>query len=231
MEKRLIVTISLGIRSWFNDIKPYYELYAKKTNSDFIVINDNFEGDIKSRLRKFEIYKYLDKYDRILFLDDTCIINPNCPDIFELVPPELLGVTCEKPPFYNKYNLLIESLNYYEINNIDAPNNKDYIWFNSGLILFSKFHRNLFNLPENIPIKKIGSYLDQAIFNANRYKYNYPIYDLGLSYNYMGTRISEQKPYKINDVNNIFIYHVTRAWKPSQRNKMFYIILNLIKAI
>ena len=56
--------------------------------------------DIKSRLRRFEIYKYLDKYDRILFLDDTCIISLKCPDIFNIVPQELLGVTCEKPPFF-----------------------------------------------------------------------------------------------------------------------------------
>ena len=39
----------------------------------------------------------------------------------------------------------------------------------------------------------------------------------------MGTRISEQNPFKITDIDNIYIYHVTRAWKPSQRNKMFYV--------
>lgn len=223
--KNLIITISLGNRPWFNKIKKYYENYALKTNSHFIVINDNYQGDINSRIRKFEIVKYLDSYDRILFLDDTCIISPLCPNIFEIVPKSLLGVVCEKPPYYDKINLLKESLNYYNIeNNIQ---NNDYIWFNSGLILFSKCHKDLFNKP-NKQIKKVGNYLDQALFNANRYKYNFPIFDLGLRYNYMGTRIEKQDPYKINDLDNIYIYHVTRAWKPSKREKKFDEILNII---
>ena len=52
MNSNLIITISIGHRPWFNNIKKYYQLYANKTNSDFMVIDDNFQGDIKSRLKK-----------------------------------------------------------------------------------------------------------------------------------------------------------------------------------
>ena len=225
MEKRLIITISLGNRPWFGKIEKYYKLYSKKTNSDFIIINDNYEGDIKSRIRKFEIVKYLDTYDRILFLDDTCIINPKCPNIFDLVDPEYLGVCCENPPFFSKYKNLIESLKYYNVNTNINENN--YVWFNSGLILFSKFHKNLFITPSQ-PIKKIGSYLDQALFNANRYKYNIPFINLGIRYNYMGTLIEKQYPYKFDDITNIYIWHITRAWKNSKRLKKFDAILNVL---
>jgi hypothetical protein len=225
MNSNLIITISIGHRPWFNNIKKYYQLYANKTNSDFMVIDDNFQGDIKSRLKKFEIVKYLDKYDRILFLDDTCIITPNCPNVFNIVPKELLGVICEKPPFFNKYHILKQSLEYYQVS--DNSYEENHIWFNSGFILFSSIHKQLFEIPI-IPIKKIGSYLDQAIFNANRHKYNFPILDLGLRYNYMGTRISEQNPYKINDLDNIYIYHITRAWSPRKRLAKFNEILSIL---
>ena len=99
MKSNLIITVSIGHRPWFNNIKKYYQLYAKKTDSDFIIIDDNYQNDIKSRLKKFDIVKYLDKYERILFLDDTCIITPNCPNVFDLIPKELLGVICENRLF------------------------------------------------------------------------------------------------------------------------------------
>ena len=221
--KLLIVTISLGNRPWFKRVKKLMKLYAKKCGTDFHIINDNYQGDMQSRIRKLDIGNFLDKYDRVLFLDDTVIINPHSPNIFNIVPYNKIGVTLEKEPYYNKKNILINSLNYYQIP-IDIKN--DYIWFNSGVILISKVHKKLFEIP-TIPIKKIGNYVDQAIFNSNRYKHNIPIIDLGLRYNYLGTRIKEEVPYKIDNIDNIYFYHVTRGLNNRQRRRAFNNILGI----
>ena len=223
--KYLIITVSLGHRPWFNRVKKLMKLYSIKCGCDFHVINNNFQGDINSRIRKLEIVDFLDKYERILYLDDTVIINPNSPNIFNIVPENKIGIILENKPYYNKVNILKQSLQYYN-NYIPDVNENNYIWFNSGVILFSKIHKNLFIKPEKL-IKKIGNYVDQAILNSNRYKYNIPYINLGLRYNYLGTRIKTQEPYSINDVDNIYFYHVTRGLANRERKKAFNTILNL----
>jgi hypothetical protein len=225
MTKNLIITISIGNRPWFRKTKLTIINYCNRYDIDFKVITGQYDTDKKIRLRKFEIVKYFNEYDRILFLDDTIIINPISPDLFKLVPYDKVGVLFEKEPFYNKINILKSALKYYEINANVSNNN--YIWFNSGVILASKCHLNLFEIP-NKNIIKIGNYLDQSIFNINRYKYNIPAYDIGLSFNYLGTRISEGIPYKIDDIDNIYFYHVTRAFRNSQRKKIIKKILNIL---
>jgi len=224
--KYLILTVSLGNRPWFKRVKKLMKLYAKKCNSDFHAITDNFQGDLQSRIRKLDVSNYLEKYDRVLYLDDTIIINPYSPNIFDIVPDNMLGIVLEKKPYYNKKDILLQSLRYY---NSHIPKNiteDNYIWFNSGVILASKKHKKIFNKPNKI-IKKIGNYVDQAILNSNRYKYNLPIIDLGLKYNYLGTRITLQDPYKLDDVDNIYFYHVTRGLPNRQRKRAFEKILNI----
>lgn len=225
MTKNLIITISIGNRPWFKKTKRTIINYCKKYNIDFKVVTGQYDTDKKIRLRKFEIVEYFNEYDRILFLDDTIIINPISPNLFNLVPYNQLGVLFEKEPYFDKFNILKSALQYYDVDPNISKNN--YIWFNSGVILASKCHLNLFKIP-NKNIIKIGNYLDQSIFNINRYKYNIPAYDIGLSFNYLGTRISEGIPYKIDDVDNIFFYHVTRAFRSGQRKAIIRKILNIL---
>ena len=225
MSKNLIVTISIGNRPWFRKTKKTINNYCKKYDIEFKVITDQYDTDTKIRLRKFDIVKYFEKYDRILFLDDTLIINPNSPNLFNIVPYNKVGVLFEKEPYFNKLLILKKALTYY--NNLEDVNKDNYIWFNSGVILASKCHKDLFKVP-NKNIIKIGNYLDQSIFNANRYKYNIPVYDIGLSFNYLGTRISEGKPYNIEDIDNIYFYHVTRAFRSRERKRIINRILKII---
>lgn len=226
MSKNLIITISIGNRPWFRKTRRSLNKYCDKYNIDFKVVTGQYDTDKKIRLRKFEIVKYFDKYDRILFLDDTIIINPISPNLFDIVPRDKVGVFLEREPYFNKIDILKRALNYYEVEaNIDKTN---YIWFNSGVILASKCHLDLFKVPNNKNIIKIGNYLDQSIFNINRYKYNIPIYDIGISFNYLGTRISEGIPYKITDVDNIYFYHVTRAFRSSARKRIINRILGIL---
>lgn len=225
--KNLLLTISIGDRPWFKEIKFFMVLYCKKYNLDFKVLDGNFTSDIDSRLKKLEIKNFFKDYDRILYLDDTCIISPECPNLFDIVPYDKIGVVLEKLPYYNKFNTLKESLMHY---NQDCKNisEQNHVWFNSGVILASKIHISLFEFPQN-NIKRIGHFIDQPIFNSNRYKYNLNFVDLGLRYNYLGTRIGEEIPYKITDLDNIYIYHLTRAWTSRKRKRKINEIINILK--
>ena len=225
--KNLLITISIGNRPWFKNIRYYMDLHCKKYNIDFKVISKNYISDSDSRLEKLDIKSYFKEYDRILYLDDTCIISPYCPNLFDIVPYNKLGVVLEKLPYYNKLNTLKDSLKYYH-RSIDSLEENNHVWFNSGVILASKIHINLFEYPKK-SIKKFGHFVDQPIFNTNRYKYNLDFVDLGLRYNYLGTRIAEEIPYKINDLDNIYIYHITRAWTNKKRRRKINEIIDIFK--
>ena len=46
--KNLLLTISIGDRPWFKEIKFFMVLYCKKYNLDFKVLDGNFTSDIDS---------------------------------------------------------------------------------------------------------------------------------------------------------------------------------------
>ena len=70
---------------------PKIKEYAKKVGADFdIVYGDRnvSKGDLM--YFKFKMYDYLDIYDRVLFVDADILIKNISPDIFEVVPEEVL---------------------------------------------------------------------------------------------------------------------------------------------
>jgi hypothetical protein len=196
----LILTISIGYRPWSRMTLSLMQIYAKKYNCDFKVLTDKFISAKKAKEAKCEIYNLLDKYDRILYLDDSCIIHPQCPNLFELVPENMLGVLIESPSIFELTYILKNACLVY---NSLYDENCDNQWFNSGVMVISKIHKNMFIPTEFV---EVNEFYDQAYFNAMRIKNGHQIYDLGIKYNYLGSMIK-----KNIFGNNIYIYHLTRS--------------------
>ena len=86
--KECIVTLN----SDFEYIKNSQEIYSSKYNIPLIredyELPDIYENiKYKNILKKiFLIKKYLDKYDRVLWLDNTSFVTSNCRSLFKIVP-------------------------------------------------------------------------------------------------------------------------------------------------
>lgn len=191
----LLLTLSVGNRPWFNTTKKSMIEYSQKINCDFMIID---KPHLNPRNLKCEIYDLLDRYDRIIYLDDTCIITQSCPNLFDIVPENNFGVFCEPRSLISVYQILDEGFKYYKINKCN-----DNLFFNSGVMVISKIHKEIF---KPVEMKNICGFYDQVYFNCKRCELNIPIYNLTNRFNYM-------IPFKNNVklVNNVYIYHITRG--------------------
>ena len=81
---------------------PIFKQFAKKWKADFFVINTPslcYETvgyyNETDHYRILNIYDLYEDYDRILYLDSDMIINEHCPNIFDIVPYDTIGVAHE----------------------------------------------------------------------------------------------------------------------------------------
>ena len=234
--KNLILTISLGKERNFIEItKDNIQKYANKTNSDFIIIDDNSEiindldktlkvgrkNGIAYILKIYCIYKYLEIYEKILWLDDTCLIKNNTENLFDLLNDNYIAGFNEGK---NK------NLNSWQFDQKFIKNNMNFdidpvFYINSGIVLYSNKIRNFLSL-ENINnnYKLLQSlYPHQAFLNYIIQKNNIPLKLLDESFNIMfindGYTENEKNllPENIIEKNIIKdsnkIYHITGFYK------------------
>jgi len=205
MSKNLILTISIGYRPWFKFTKTKMNEYALKYNCDFKIIDE--DTNLNPRNLKCNIYDLLDIYDRIIYFDDSCVVNIDTPNLFDLVPTDKIGVFIEPRNINDIFLMLSEGEKVYNLKIHDKN-----IFFNSGVMVISKCHKQMFEFSE---LKNVCGFYDQVYLNCKRSQFNFNIFPLDRKYNYM-------IPFKNNKIinnKNIFIYHVTRG----QLNRNFVI--------
>ncbi len=234
-KKNLILTLSLGLtRNFIDSTKNNLKRYADKTNSDFVIITDDsdvindfnnqFNFDIKVGrkngkayvLKIYLIYKYLEIYDKVLWLDDTCLIKVDTENLFDItnnfdIAGYNEGINIDLKSWKYDKNFIKQKMNFI----LDTTK-----YINSGVVIYNKTIRDHFS-PQNI-IKHIvlleSAYPHQAFLNYLIQKYNLSLYLLDESYNTMflntGYNLDEKKilPEQIN-LDNIII----------EKNKIFHI--------
>ena len=222
MQRHLLLMYSIGKeRDEFTKYsKILCEMYAKKHDIDFIFLNSfNNEKKYKDiRFLKLDIiYYYLHKYERVMYLDDTCLINPSCENLFNIVNEKKIGAMIESNYFNRKqyFKRLVKILLKEDINV------SDWIMINNGVLVVSKHHKNLFYIHEhykNIINEKNDSldFKDQSFttIKLNTIKPKYEIFDLTLKYNLVGSKIL--KLYNNNEIKKCMDYkicHITRGTK------------------
>lgn len=149
-KKNCILTCSIGDRPFFKFCKKSIEIYAKKVNADFIIADDidlpdnlnNIKigrNNNKAYLKKIIFIRmYLEKYERVLWIDDTCIINPKCPNLFELVPKDYVAAPSETFQLYSGYRLAATTLKELpngKYKNIKLTSNDA---LNTGIFLYNQ---------------------------------------------------------------------------------------------
>jgi hypothetical protein len=144
--KNLILTISCG--DVYNNISvlthPVLKSYANKIGADFLCISELTISKSTPHWEKFQIFDLLNKYERILFVDSDIIIREDCPNLFDVVSKDKLGVFNEASFTDRSKELLIDCCKMYNQTLIGW----DSKYYNTGVMVISRIHKYLFKKPE-----------------------------------------------------------------------------------
>jgi len=188
MNKYAVVTMAHGsiYDNIIDIVKPYFESYCNNYGFDLVIINKVKIDGCAFNLEKFQIYDLLNKYDRIAYLDADVIVHPNAPNVFDEVPEDMIGAIYDNS--HNDKNApsqkSLDEMKTVQSKLGTIPNwNTEYI--NSGVMVVSKCHQQLFTHPEYR--KKFNSkYKDQTLLNWNLQKHKFKIHRLDSKFNAMG---------------------------------------------
>jgi hypothetical protein len=183
--KRLILSAAMG--------KQYDELgqvtyprlarYADRIGADFHVLREaRYPRTPWDRLRARH---YLDVYERVLWVDaDVVVRDPEaCPDIFDAVPEQKLGVRNELPWGLTCHAGAIPNLDrvYREALALAGlPYSPFKYSFNTGVMVVGRSHAGIWDIPPRRSDDFLG---EQAWANAMTRKHKIHVHDLGTAWN------------------------------------------------
>lgn len=142
--KTCVFTIAIGdyYKRIGNITHPIIKRYADKIGADFISKEEIDPNLITQKWQKFQIYNLLNKYERIIYLDTDIIVREDCPNLFDIVPQNKLGMFNE-----GKYAPRLE----YIQDASKVYGEEVYEWnhkfYNSGVMVISRKHKQLFKPP------------------------------------------------------------------------------------
>ena len=176
MKPNLVLTIACGAK--YQQVAvlthPSIKQYANKINAEFLCIDRETNTP---HWNKFQIYDLLDKYNRIIYFDTDLIIRKDCPNLFDTVLEEELGLFNEgkyEPRFQN----LQEALLKYQV----QINDWDGSYYNTGVMVISQQHKDIFQIPTKILELSL---FEQSYINLQILKSKCPVYDLDYKFNRM----------------------------------------------
>lgn len=158
-DKKLVLTIAIG--ETYQKMKvhthPSIRSYAKRIGAEFLSIEKPKISSTTPHWEKFQIYELLNEYDRILYIDTDIIIREDCPDLFEIVPSNQLGMFNEAPFTDRSKELMIDICKSYDTK-LEEWNGQ---YYNSGVMVISRTHKQIFKKPE----KEIFNFFEQSYLN------------------------------------------------------------------
>ncbi len=179
IEKRALFVILQGPKAnaEFNVTGPFFESYAARVNADLHAIRADAVVP-KAALKTLVLPRARD-YDRFAILDADIIIRPHAPNVFAVVPADLLGVMPEGRKLDRK--VWCEELRRIYRFDKDLPPDR---YFNSGVLVMSREHIGLLEALREGPV--FGHPLfEQGFLNAIVHARGIPVYDLPTSLNHI----------------------------------------------
>lgn len=187
INSKLIFTITIGddYQRIAEMTHPFMRQYAEKIGARFVSIKSTSHE--KAHWEKFRIADCLNEYDRVIFMDTDMFVTPDCPDLFALVPEHQIGMFNQE----SNSNILIDGIMAIASKVYKMPVKEDASYYNSGLIVASKCHKEVFKSPPELyptPSKNYPVlFYDEPCMNLllAKAKENTPelMFDLGKEFN------------------------------------------------
>ena len=256
--KTAVMTLTIGEGRDFAKINHLsFKRYADRIGADFVVY-DNFEipteysGVICGRRSEYNvyckkliaIYRTLEVYDRIIYLDDSSYISNDCPNVFSIIPENFMGMHNEGMLEFIS-EVVSKSNNTITKHGLKPVPKKTY--FNSGMIVVSKMHQHIFSskFVADPLLKQLidCEFVDQTFLNYMINNKQIPYWSMNQLFNKMYVFKNHSLDYvdmSMDDVNKLvyethdfdfltkdntqpghinhaFIYHFTSMWSNDQR--------------
>ncbi len=163
---------------------PVFKKFAKSWNADFLTLDEKYDaidcpGLGRIHYRIFELDNLLNDYDRILSVDSDMLITKNCPNVFEIVPYDKIGVIFEdKASNYEEERRERFDLIQKQFGNVGLRTG----YINTGCILVSKVHKNIFQKINGGYY--VGRGYDDVHIRYNIQKYDFEIFELSYKFNH-----------------------------------------------
>ena len=174
----LVLTISIG--DYYNEVAkislPSIKKYAEKIGADFLNVTEFNKYYITQKWNKFLIAELLNEYKRIIYVDIDILIRDDCPNLFEIVPNDKLGMFNEGR-YAPRLEFLEQASEYYG-EPLKKWNGK---FYNSGVMVISRMHKKVFKLPKGIDFVET----DQPYINLRILNDEIKMFDLDFRYNRM----------------------------------------------
>ena len=144
-ERRLVCTrADENIRDMTDITFPSIRAYAKRCGADFRVLDGESPcrvGDGRWHYRIMAIRSLLNDYDRVLHLDADMLVKADCPNLFDVVPPDKIGSVYEDVGSRRENRRELIDCVQEVFGPVDHWH-EGYI--NTGCLLVSKQHANIF---------------------------------------------------------------------------------------
>ena len=191
---------------------PILRRFAEKWGAEFRVLDTPLK--VRKCWRILELHDIFEDYDRIFHIDSDVVINKKCPNIFDLVPHDTIGLVLED----KGSRLTSRRLRIMQINQrLDGDNRRIPGYFNMGVFLASKMHRDMFTKIDG-QIWEMDDGLEQTHMNYKMKKLEYKYIDLGYRFNHM-SMFSEQWNRSPSRFDSHIIHYAGKAKFPDRGDR------------
>jgi len=191
---------------------PILKMFAKKWDAEFKILDASL--CVNKLWRILELYNIFEGYDRIFYIDSDVVINKNCPNIFDIVPYDTIGLV-----FEDKGSRLRNR--HVRIKKIKRRFGGNERWksgyFNMGIFIASKAHRNIFTkIDGRLWEAEVG--FEQTHLNYQMRKFGCKYIDLGYKFNHM-SMFSEAWNGSPSRFDSYIIHYAGSGSFPDKNNK------------
>lgn len=159
---------------------PIQKMWAERWGAEYRILDDPaYSKRAMWCYRTLIFYDLLKTYDRILYIDADVVINKNCPNIFEIVPCDTVGVVLEDKGSRRKERLDRIRRVKVCLGEIGWQTG----FFNMGVYVVSKIHRNMFQRVDGKLWEDMG--WDSPFYSYQIMRLGYKWVDLGYKFNHM----------------------------------------------
>ncbi len=170
-ERRAVAVISVGRRPWLPRNLPTMRRYAERCGADFHLVTslpspeefpfpDMPDSPGRPHKRVYAAKSYVpwwlvrqQGYDRVLMLDDSCIVSPDAPDIFATVAPNRCGYTkTNKDHAAISFAAIEKFVSEHGLARVSLDPGK---YMNSGVVLYDRRFIGAFNRKNIIAAREL----------------------------------------------------------------------------
>jgi hypothetical protein len=174
-----VVTITMGAN--YENIArmthPSIRAYSERIGAEFIVIDRQQVSETSPHYEKFQIFSLLNKHERVIFVDTDAIVRGDCPSLFDVVPENRLGMA-DEGAYKDRRQAMVDA---YVAYGEEPPKDLDGQYFNTGVIVASRAHKDVFRKPA----KEIWNFYEQSYLNMAIRKHRVATQDIGYKFNRM----------------------------------------------